>query len=120
MRHLRPDLNIALLRGNVQRRLRQLDEGHYDAIILAMAGLKRIGLKTRGHPISEEVMMPAASQGVIAIQIATHDEARAEAMRHLFGNMNYETTAICTQAERALLGHLDGSCRTPIGAMADI
>ena len=120
LRHLRPDLNIALLRGNVQRRLRQLDEGHYDAIILAMAGLKRIGLETRGHPISEEVMMPAASQGVIAIQIATHDKARAQAMRHLFSQMNCETTAICTQAERALLGHLDGSCRTPIGAMADI
>ena len=65
-------------------------------------------------------MMPAASQGVIAIQIATHDKARTQAMRHLFSQMNCETTAICTQAERALLGHLDGSCRTPIGAMADI
>lgn len=120
LRHRRPDLNIALLRGNVQRRLRQLDDGHYDAIILAMAGLKRIGLETRGHPISEEVMMPAASQGVIAIQIATHDPERAQAMRTLFDKMNCETTALCTKAERALLGHLDGSCRTPIGAMADI
>ena len=76
LRHLRPDLNIALLRGNVQRRLRQLDEGHYDAIILAMAGLKRIGL---GNAWTSHFRRhdTAASQGVIAIQIATHDEARA-------------------------------------------
>ena len=120
LRHKRPDLQIALLRGNVQRRLRQLDEGHYDAIILAMAGLKRIGLAERGHPIPEEVMMPAASQGVIAIQIATNNQERAEAMQAIFDKMNCEKTAISTQAERALLGHLDGSCRTPIGAMADI
>lgn len=119
LRHSRPDLEIKLLRGNVQRRLAQLEAGAYDAIILAMAGLERLGLGTLGHPLSETEMMPAASQGAIAIQIATNDEARREAMKHIFAAMHCKKTALCTRAERAMLAHLDGSCRTPIGAVAD-
>ncbi len=120
LRNARPDLEIKLLRGNVQRRLAQLEAGAYDAIILAMAGLERLGLDDKGHPLAETEMMPAASQGVIAIQIATQDEARADAMRHVFAMMHCAQTALCTRAERAMLAHLDGSCRTPIGAVADI
>lgn len=120
LRHLRPDCEIKLLRGNVQRRLQKLEDGHYDAIILAMAGLTRLGLQDKGHPLSEEEMLPAASQGVIAVQIATSDAQRAEAMRAVFADMHCPQTAICTTAERAVLAHLDGSCRTPIGASAHI
>ena len=119
LRNLRPDLQIRLLRGNVQRRLAQLESGAYDAIILAMAGLSRLGLEGLGHPLDEAVMMPAASQGVIAVQIATDDKERAAAMQAVFAPMHCETTALVTRAERALLAHLDGSCRTPIAAMAD-
>lgn len=120
LRNLRPDLEIQLLRGNVQRRLARLDAGDYDAIILAMAGLERLGLGARGTPLSEDVMIPAASQGVIAIQIATQDEARAEAMSQAFAPLHCPKTAITTAAERAMLAHLDGSCRTPIGVIGDI
>ena len=120
LRHQRPDLDIRLLRGNVQRRLAKLAAGEFDAIILAMAGLKRLGLKDTGHPLDEQVMMPAASQGVIAIQIATADQARAEAMQHVFERLHDQTSFIATSAERALLAELDGSCRTPIGAIADV
>ena len=120
LRHMRPDLSIKLLRGNVQRRLTLLDEGHYDAIILAMAGLTRLGLGHLAHPLAEDVMMPAASQGVIAIQISTADETRSAAMQQVFASLHCERTALCTSAERSLLAHLDGSCRTPIGVMADL
>lgn len=120
LRHLRPDLEIKLLRGNVQRRLSRLDAGDYDAIILAMAGLERLGLADKGHAIAEDVMMPSASQGVIAIQIATQDTARAQAMADVFAPMHCKTTSLATRAERAMLAHLDGSCRTPIGAIADV
>ena len=120
LRHYRPDLKIALLRGNVQRRLAQLDEGAFDAIILAKAGLDRLDLGHLGTPLDEEVMMPSASQGVIAIQIATHDPERKEAMEGLFTAMNCQKTFAAITAERSLLAKLDGSCRTPIGAVADL
>ena len=120
LRHHRPDLEIALLRGNVQRRLSQLEEGHFDAIILAKAGLDRLGLGDLGTPLDEMVMMPSASQGVIAIQISETDLKRKEAMQALFNQMNCQHTFAAITAERSLLSTLDGSCRTPIGAMADI
>lgn len=119
LRHYRPDLKIELLRGNVQRRLSRLADGHYDAIILAKAGLSRLGMEDVGTAIPESVMMPSASQGVIALQIATQDQARAEAMRNLFQTFHCQETFLAITAERALLDRLDGSCRTPIGAMAD-
>ena len=119
LRHYRPDLKIELLRGNVQRRLSLLAEGRYDAIILAKAGLLRLGMEDVGTAIPESVMMPSASQGVIALQIATQDESRADAMRALFQTFHCQETFLAITAERALLDRLDGSCRTPIGAMAD-
>ena len=119
LRHYRPDLKIALLRGNVQRRLAQLEEGAFDAIILAKAGLDRLDLGHLGTPLDEEVMMPSAAQGVIAIQIATQDQKRKEAMEALFNKMNCQKTFAAITAERSLLATLDGSCRTPIGAVAD-
>ena len=120
LRHYRPDLEIALLRGNVQRRLSQLEEGHFDAIILAKAGLDRLGLGHLGSPLDEKVMMPSASQGVIAIQISEKDSTRKQAMQALFDEMNCQDTFAAITAERSLLSKLDGSCRTPIGAMADL
>ncbi|MGC6517426.1 MAG: hydroxymethylbilane synthase [Candidatus Puniceispirillaceae bacterium] len=120
LRHSRPDLKVELLRGNVQRRLEKLDQGAFDAIILAMAGLTRLGLEERGHPLDDKVMMPSASQGVIAVQIATSDVNRAEAMRAVFAPLHCKKTEIVTMAERSLLAHLDGSCRTPIGAMGTL
>ena len=120
LRHYRPDLKISLLRGNVQRRLAQLEAGAFDAIILAKAGLDRLDLGDLGTPLNEEIMMPSASQGVIAIQIATHDKKRKQAMEALFNEMNCQKTFAAITAERSLLAHLDGSCRTPIGAVADL
>ena len=120
LRNYRPDLEIKLLRGNVQRRLERLAAGDYDAIILAMAGLERLGLADQGHPLSEEVMMPAASQGVIAVQSATDDARRSAAIKDIFAALHCADTSDATTAERAMLAHLDGSCRTPIGAVADI
>ena len=120
LHHYRPDLKTALLRGNVQRRLAQLEEGAFDAIILAKAGLDRLDLGHLATPLDEEVMMPSASQGVIAIQIATHNKERKEAMEALFDKMNCQKTFAAITAERSLLAKLDGSCRTPIGAVADL
>ena len=120
LRHYRPDLKIGLLRGNVQRRLAQLDEGAFDAIILAKAGLDRLDLGHLGTPLDEQVMMPSAAQGVIAIQILTIDTERQKAMEALFAKMNSPHTFAAITAERSLLAQLDGSCRTPIGAMADV
>ena len=120
LRHVRPDLEIRLLRGNVQRRLAQLDDGVFDAILLAQAGLDRLNLGHLGSPLDEELMMPSASQGVIAIQISEKDKQRQEAMVALFKSMNCQRTFAAVTAERSLLSTLDGSCRTPIGALADM
>ncbi|XDZ65329.1 hydroxymethylbilane synthase [Alphaproteobacteria bacterium LSUCC0684] len=120
LRAQRPDCKPRLLRGNVNSRLRQLNEGNYDAIILAMAGIKRLDLDIDYHPLDEEVFLPAACQGVIAIQARNDDTQRGHAIYTALTSLGHAPTTVEVQAERALLASLDGTCRTPIGASAHL
>jgi hydroxymethylbilane synthase len=115
--HLRPDLRTVPLRGNVETRLRKLGEGSVDATLLALAGLKRLGLADRATSILEpKDMLPAVAQGAIGVEIRSGD-AR---VRDYLAALDHAPTALCVAAERALLAALDGSCRTPIAALAEI
>ena len=115
----RPDLNIQLLRGNINRRIACLENNEYDAIILAVAGLKRLNLNIAYSPIDINKMPPAASQGTLAVQISErHPEF--EFIKQTFSRLNCKNTRSCVTAERAVLAELDGSCRTPISAYAYI
>ena len=117
--HHRPDLEIALLRGNVNSRIARLAAGEFTAIILAMAGLNRLRLDCDYHRLDETIMPTAAAQGAIAVQI-TSSGIRADAVRACLAVAHCAQTADCITAERAVLAALDGSCRTPISAMADL
>lgn len=113
--HRRPDLKIVPLRGNVQTRLDKLQSRQADAIVLAMAGLNRLGIESSDiHPLSTDVMLPACGQGVVAIETRAHDAHT----RGLLDAIHHAETALCAAAERAALQTLDGSCHTPIGAHA--
>ncbi len=115
LQHLRPRLAIKELRGNVDTRLRKLDAGDYDAVILASAGLRRLGLAHRiSAPIEIEEMLPAVGQGALAIETREQDE---ETMSILALLDDQQTHAACT-AERALLRALGGGCQLPIAAHA--
>ena len=115
IRRMRPDLEIVNFRGNVGTRLRKLADGEADATLLALAGLRRLGLGEKATaPIETDVMLPAVAQGAIGIEIRSGDNATAE----LLAPLNDETTALCVAAERAFLARLDGSCRTPIAGLA--
>ena len=119
IKSIRPDVTTKLLRGNVNSRLAQLEAGHYDAIILAMAGMQRLGITENIHPIPEDVMVPAAAQGAIAIQALADDGS--DQRQHMLAQLtalNHHQTAVEVTAERALLDQLDGTCETPIGATA--
>jgi hydroxymethylbilane synthase len=116
-RRLRPDLRVVDFRGNVETRLRKLDEGLADATLLAMAGLDRLGLTSHVTSIlSPDEMLPAVAQGAIAIVTREND---AE-MRALLAPLNDPATATAVSCERAFLARLDGSCRTPIAGLAEI
>jgi hydroxymethylbilane synthase len=112
---LRPDLRIEPLRGNLDTRLRKLDEGAYDAIVLAAAGLKRLGL---GHRISATFdvtdMLPAAGQGALGLEV----RADAESLRATLDGMTHRATWLATHAERAVSRALGGSCSVPLAAHA--
>lgn len=113
----RPDLKITDLRGNVDTRLRKLDEGLYDAIILAAAGLERLGYHERIKDIiPHEVCLPAVGQGALAIECRTDD---AE-VRKMLSFLNDIPTRQATDAERAFLGLLEGGCQVPIGVHANV
>jgi hydroxymethylbilane synthase len=113
----RPDLTIAPLRGNVGTRLAKLAAGEVEATLLAVAGLKRIGrTDCIAAVLSPEEMLPAVGQGVIAVE-TRGDDARTRA---LLAPIDDAATAACAAAERAMLAALDGSCRTPIAALARI
>ena len=117
IRHTRPDLKTVLFRGNVETRLRKLAEGEAHATLLACAGLNRLGMAdriTRIIPVEE--MLPAPAQGAIGIEIRATDTAT----RSLIANIHDEATGIAVAAERAFLSCLDGSCRTPIAALATV
>jgi hydroxymethylbilane synthase len=115
IRHRRPDLKTVLFRGNVETRLRKLAGGEADATLLAAAGLKRLGLSDRiTQLIPVEEILPAPAQGAIGIEIRADDRR----MRALVAAIHDTATGIAIDAERAFLGELDGSCRTPIAALA--
>jgi hydroxymethylbilane synthase len=115
LRHARPDLDLRELRGNVDTRLRKVESGEYDAILLAKAGLDRLGLSGRISEVLEpEILMPAVGQGAIGVQARLKDEEMGEAIAPLD---NFETRQSIV-AERALLGALQGGCQVPLGAWA--
>jgi hydroxymethylbilane synthase len=117
LRHMRPDLKVITFRGNVQTRLRKLEEGEADATFLALAGLRRLGLADRASSvIAEEEMLPAVGQGAICIETRTDNDT----VNKLLAAIHHGDTADCVRAERAFLAALDGSCRTPIGGLARI
>jgi len=115
LKHLREDLVITELRGNVDTRLRKLDEGQYDALVLACAGLRRLGLESRisaALPASE--MLPAVGQGALGIETRAKDEDTIYAV----GKLDHKFTRLACTAERAFLRSLGGGCQLPIAAHA--
>ncbi|MGP3593491.1 hydroxymethylbilane synthase [Vagococcus sp. WN89Y] len=113
----RPDLVIRSLRGNVGTRLSKLDNGDYDAIILAVAGLKRLGLESRIRAaLPPEVSLPAVGQGAVGIECRL-DDARTRA---LLAPLNHDDTAVRVKAERAMNTRLEGGCQVPIGSYAEL
>jgi hydroxymethylbilane synthase len=113
----RPDLNIVPLRGNVETRLRRLDEGAADATLLALAGLKRLGLADAATAVLDaEEFLPAVGQGAIGIE-TREDDGKTRA---LLDAINHAETATALATERAFLAVLDGSCRTPIAGHASV
>jgi hydroxymethylbilane synthase len=112
---IRPDLRIVDFRGNVQTRLRKLEEGVAEATFLAVAGLRRLGLQDRiTAPIPIEEMLPAVAQGAIGLEIRAGDATTAACVAPL----NDAATALAVATERAFLARLEGSCRTPIAGHA--
>ncbi|MCM2253459.1 MAG: hydroxymethylbilane synthase [Ramlibacter sp.] len=115
LRALRPDLRIEPLRGNLDTRLRKLDEGHYDAIVLAAAGLKRLGLASRiRHVFEPEHMLPSAGQGALGIEVRA---GRADLLEVL-APLSHQATWLAVAAERAVSRAMGGSCSMPLAAFA--
>ena len=112
-----PDLKFEELRGNVDTRLKKLDGGHYDAIILAVAGLDRLGLSMRvSAEIASDLCVPAAGQGAVGVECRDNDEWVIDCLRAI----NDEPTRICVEAERAVTLQLGATCNLPIAAFAEI
>jgi len=117
VKRLRPDLDVVSFRGNVETRLRKLNEGIVDATLLALAGLKRLGRADAATAILDtDEFLPAVGQGIIAIE-ARADDARTRA---LLDRINAADDRLALEAERAFLSVLDGSCRTPIAGHATV
>ena len=117
VRFMRPDLQVVGFRGNVQTRLKKLGDRVADATFLACAGLNRLGMADRvTTAIETDEMLPAVAQGAVGIEIREDDAA----IRELLKPLNDEATTLCVTAERAFLRELEGSCRTPIGGLAEL
>ena len=117
IRALRPDLKLVDLRGNVNTRLAKLDAGQYDAIILACAGLQRLGFDARiRERLTPPRLLPAVAQGAIAIECREGDDATARLLRGLDDG----TTRVCVEAERAMNRALHGSCHVPVAGFAEL
>lgn len=118
LRRLRPDLDVQPVRGNVDTRLRLVTDGDYDAVVLAVAGLSRLG---RSDVISEilepEVMLPAPGQGALAVECRAADAALAD---EITAALNDAASRAAVAAERALLGRLEAGCTAPVGALAHV
>jgi len=117
LRYLRPDLDLRDLRGNVDTRLRKVESGEYEAVMVAKAGLDRLGLSKRiSEVLSPEVCMPAVGQGAIAVQCRLKDTEAGD----LLAPLDDAETRTAIIAERALLGALQGGCQVPLGAWARV
>ena len=117
IRHLRPDIQVVTFRGNVQSRLRKLEENVVDATLLAQAGLNRLGMAhVATETLSVDKMLPAVAQGAVGVECRDGDQRVLE----LLAPLACADTMVCVTAERALLATLDGSCRTPIAALATL
>ena len=117
IRRLRPDIEVVTFRGNVQTRLRKLDEGEVGATLLAHAGLKRLGLESRiASLLPLDAFPPAPGQGAICVETRTDDAGAGR----LLAGVNHAETATALSCERAFLAGLDGSCRTPIAGHATL
>jgi hydroxymethylbilane synthase len=124
----RPDLKVVDLRGNVPTRLRKLAESNWDAIVLARAGLERLGLSLARNEInfergrffveilSREIFLPAGGQGIIALQVRTDDESS----REIVDPINDRETLLCLRAEREFLRLLQCDCQSPVGVLAEM
>ena len=114
LRHVRADLDVVDLRGNVDTRLKKLEHGEYDAIVLAMAGVNRLGLADRiTQVLDEDVMLPAAGQGALGIETREGDAGTTERLAPL----DDAETRACVTAERSLLHALQGGCQVPLGVL---
>jgi len=117
LRSWRPDLQIKDLRGNVNTRLSKLDRSEYDAIILASAGLKRLGFADRIRQyLDTNISLPAVGQGAVGIECRIDDER----INKLIAPLNHETTQVCVLAERAMNERLEGGCQVPIAGFAEL
>src|SRR4029450_12528791 len=124
----RADLNIVALRGNVPTRLRKLSDNNWDAIVLARAGLARLGLSPGHHEMTfegrqlfleilpHEIFLPAGGQGIIALQVRADDQHTTE----IVGHVNDRETLLCLRAEREFLRLLHSDCNCPVGVLATI
>lgn len=117
LQHYRPDLRIESIRGNIDSRLRKLEEENFDAIMLAAAGLHRIGWQDRiSAYLPPELCLPAVGQGALCIECRGNDTFVLD----LLGKFQHEPTALAVRAERAFLGRLNGGCQVPLGAYASV
>jgi len=117
LKHLRPDLKVVGIRGNVDTRLRKLDDGEYDALVLAAAGLQRLGLKNRITALLKPPhMLPAVGQGALGIECREDDSRVLELLGHLNDHQTHQVIA----AERAMLALLHGGCSVPVGGWGRI
>ena len=115
LRHFRPDLQPVDLRGNVDTRLKKLDAGEFDGVVLAMAGVNRLGVSNRiTQVLDSEIMLPAVGQGALGVEIRRHDTETAKLVEVL----DDMETRFCLAAEAALLRELQGGCQIPLGALA--
>jgi hydroxymethylbilane synthase len=112
-----PDIEVRPLRGNINTRVQKLRDGHYDAIVLAYAGIKRIGLdiqEFKGHVLPHETLVPSPAQGAIGLQARMDDRQTLRTVEPL----NHHGTVLTVKAERSFLKHFGGGCHTPLGAIA--
>jgi hydroxymethylbilane synthase len=117
LKNIREDLNCKLIRGNVDTRLKKLNDNLYDAIILSYAGIKSLGLQKKiSQTFSTSEIIPSAGQGVVALQCRVNDKK----LLKLLSTINHKSTHECIKAERAVLKILDGDCATAVGAFASI
>jgi hydroxymethylbilane synthase len=117
VRHARPDITVHVLRGNLDTRLRKMETEGLAAIILAAAGVRRLGLEDRiTEYLPEQIMLPAIGQGALAIEVREDHEA----IRRIVDSMDHRETRLAVESERAFLARLEGGCQVPIAAHAEL